>query len=297
MITFTQLGNYGRLGNQLFQYAALKSLGLHNNYEVKIPNPKNKSWHGQQCLLDNFNIDCGYLTTQDIDTIQYQYREIENKEHFMFDEFFFNIPNNTDILGFFQNTKYFEKFKEQIITELTPKQQFRDLAKIQISNLHDKYRGYEIVSLHIRRGDNTDGTNSGDPVSSIFGNDKRLEKNSVYGNYLQKSKNVFSNKKVKFLIFTGGSRVDTNNISDFQWCKENFVGDEYIFIEPQNVIEDFTLMSLCQHNINCHSTSFGWWASYINPNKNKIVVCPKSYSIPDDFRSEHGFYPNEWLQL
>ena len=28
MITFLQLGKHGRLGNQLFQYAALKSLGL-----------------------------------------------------------------------------------------------------------------------------------------------------------------------------------------------------------------------------------------------------------------------------
>ena len=32
MITFLQLGKYGRLGNQLFQYAALKSLGLKKNY-------------------------------------------------------------------------------------------------------------------------------------------------------------------------------------------------------------------------------------------------------------------------
>ena len=34
MITFAQLGKYGRLGNQLFQYAALKSLGIKNGYEV-----------------------------------------------------------------------------------------------------------------------------------------------------------------------------------------------------------------------------------------------------------------------
>jgi len=48
MITFLELGSFGRLGNQLFQYAALKSLGLENGYEAKIPNPSLKEWHGQK---------------------------------------------------------------------------------------------------------------------------------------------------------------------------------------------------------------------------------------------------------
>ena len=37
MITFYTLGEMGRLGNQLFQYAALKGLGLKNGFQVKIP--------------------------------------------------------------------------------------------------------------------------------------------------------------------------------------------------------------------------------------------------------------------
>lgn len=297
MITFSQLGNYGRLGNQLFQYAALKSLGLYTGYEVKIPNPKIKNWHGQQCVLDNFNIDCSYLTDSDYQNIKYIYKERESELHFMFDENFFTIPDNTDICGFFQNTKYFYNFKDQIIKELTPKQEFVETAKRQIFDIRKIYGGYEIVSLHIRRGDNTDGTNANDPISTLYGRGKELENDSVYGMYLNKSKNIFSSKKVKFLIFTGGSRTDNNNLSDFDWCKQNFVGDEYIFLQPQDVVQDFTLMSLCDHNINCHGTSFGWWAAFINLNKQKIVVCPKSYSLPDDNRSEHGFYPQEWIKL
>ena len=37
MITFSQLGKYGAIGNQLFQYATLYSIGKLNGYEVKIP--------------------------------------------------------------------------------------------------------------------------------------------------------------------------------------------------------------------------------------------------------------------
>ena len=73
MITFMDLGSYGRLGNQLFQYAALKSLGLKNNYEVKIPDPTSKTWHGQDCLLDQLNIDCDYVTEADLSKLKYLY--------------------------------------------------------------------------------------------------------------------------------------------------------------------------------------------------------------------------------
>ena len=34
MITFSNLGKYGRLGNQLFQYAALKGLSIKKGYEI-----------------------------------------------------------------------------------------------------------------------------------------------------------------------------------------------------------------------------------------------------------------------
>ena len=56
MITFSKLGELGRLGNQLFQYAALRGLSLKNNYEIFLPNLKIAEWHGQKCLLEEFNM-------------------------------------------------------------------------------------------------------------------------------------------------------------------------------------------------------------------------------------------------
>ena len=56
MITFLELGRYGRLGNQLFQYAMLKSVSLARGYEIKVPNLDEQEWHGQKCLLNMFNI-------------------------------------------------------------------------------------------------------------------------------------------------------------------------------------------------------------------------------------------------
>lgn len=296
MITFSNLGTKGRLGNQLFQYAALKSLGIHNDYEVKIPDPKNKNWHGQECLLGDFNLQCSYLDNNDLSKIKYRYEERNDEFHYIFDNNFFSLPDNIDIDGFFQNTKYFEKYRNQIIKELTPNDIHIDKSNEIIKKIKENNNGYEIVSLHVRRGDNTDGTNKASPVSEMFGTNNNFDNNSVYGKYLNKAKKIFINKKVKFLIFSGGSRNCNNNLSDIDWCKKNLSSEEYVYLEDTyDTITDFSLISLCDHNINCHSTTFGWWASYINQNVEKIVISPKSYSIPDDGRYLSGFYPKNWI--
>mgnify|MGYP000512681671 CR=1 FL=1 len=81
MVTFHKLGELGRLGNQLFQYAALKGLASKNGYTAKIPNPQTMNWHGQTCLLDRFNIECDYLTQDDVNTLQNLYEEPNWKKY------------------------------------------------------------------------------------------------------------------------------------------------------------------------------------------------------------------------
>ena len=81
MITFSRLGEFGRLGNQLFQYAMLYVLGKEKEYEIKIPDFQNKYHHGQKCLLDNFNITAEKLTVTDV--IEYMYIE-QSSDYFKY---------------------------------------------------------------------------------------------------------------------------------------------------------------------------------------------------------------------
>ena len=55
MVTFKKLGQLGRFGNQLFQYAALRGLATKNNFKLLIPSNK-KEFHGQEYLLKNLSI-------------------------------------------------------------------------------------------------------------------------------------------------------------------------------------------------------------------------------------------------
>jgi len=291
MITFYELGQLGRLGNQLFQYAALKSLGLERGYEVKIPDPKTRIWHGQQCLLSNFNIESDYFTDKDIQTLSYSYSE---PSHEYYDHNFFTLPDNINISGFFQSTLYFEKHKKQIIKELTPKEEFLDAAKMNLSKIKEKFSGYEIVSLHMRRGDNTDNTDPNQVAANTSYGGNKLTEDSFYYKYFKKATSKFKNKKVKFLIFTGGKRFTDDNSEDIKWCKENFSTNDFLFSEGNSSMEDFCLLTSCDHHILSHISSFGWWASYIDKKEN-ITVAPLKYDPETLYNYREGFYPKRWV--
>lgn len=283
MVTCHKLGENGRLGNQLFQYAALKGLATKNDYELKIPNPQTMSWHGQTCLLDRFNIDCGYLTQEDLNTLKNLYEEPNwNK----YDSNFFNIPDNTTIDGYFQSTFYFEHIENEIKKELTPKDEYLSKAREYVNTLRNQYN-CEIVSVHVRRGDNM--TNGQTGLIQAF------EPGGMYETYFNEAKKVFENKNVKFLVFTGGQRFNEDNRIDIEWCKGFFGEDGFIFSEGQEQIDDYCRIMSCDHNILSHASSFGWWAAYVNPNPNKIVVAPEWYHPDEPTLKREKFYPKNYI--
>ena len=112
MITFLELGKYGRLGNQLFQYAMLKSVSLETGYKIKIPNPENIEFDSQKCLLNMFNITCDFLDESDYTNLNATFLE---KDHTVFYPQVFEIPDNINFHGFFQSYQYFKKILEKIM--------------------------------------------------------------------------------------------------------------------------------------------------------------------------------------
>ena len=99
----------------------------------------------------------GYLEDGDIQKIEYMYNE---QNHDVFDEpNFWQSPNNINLHGFFQSTFYFKEFDKQIRKEFTLKDKFVNEALEFINKLKKENNNKEIVSIHLRRGDLTDGTN------------------------------------------------------------------------------------------------------------------------------------------
>lgn len=121
MITFSQLGKQGRLGNQLFQVACTVSTALSNNDSYGFyPWEYSKYFNLDFCYFDQIKFDKTYK---------------EPCFHYS------SIPYspNMDLLGFFQSEKYFLNHKELIMDLLTP-------------NLEAKEEE-GLCGIHVRRGD------------------------------------------------------------------------------------------------------------------------------------------------
>jgi len=285
MITFLELGKYGRLGNQMFQYAALRAIALENGYECKIPDPAGLRWHGQECLLDEFNIEAGILTTEDRRTITHRAREPSHHEYY---PKFHRLPDNSSIHGFFQSTYYFEKYKNQVCKELTPAPHHMAEAAEYLSPLREG--GQEVVSVHLRRGDLFEQT----AHLNFYGKSDIFDKSSIYGAYLNKALDRFKDRNTAFLVFTGGSRSG-DDTEDIEWAKRSFQGEGWHVATTNDPIKDLSLIASCDHNIVCHLSTFGWWGAYLNQNAKKITVAPRNYYFdenPEYVRP--GFLPEEW---
>tara|TARA_R100000458_G_C8266411_1_gene241444 strand:+ start:399 stop:1283 length:885 start_codon:yes stop_codon:yes gene_type:complete len=292
MITSLSLGINGRLGNQLFQYAALRALGLKNNYEVKIPQPESRAWHGQECLLNYLNIEAEYLSKDDMLKLKHRYLE---PNYMVYDAEFFDTPDFSTLDGYFQSTYYFDEFEDQIKKELTPNADLLAESKEYVDKIR-KDNHAEVVSVHLRRGDNTDGSNPSKLLCNMYGDNNKHDANSFYGRYLRDAKKIFQGKEVVFLMFSGGARGKEDNRSDLDWCRANFKDQGFIIAEPASPIQDFSRIMSCDHNIISHVSSYGWWAAYLNQSPQKTVVAPFNYH-PDrpNYSHRKGFFPKEFV--
>jgi hypothetical protein len=247
--------------------------------------------------MGNFRLECGFYDGGALG-IRNTFHEGNTDA---FDGNVFSVPDGTNFLGLFQNTKYFEGAEEIIKREFRLRQEIEDYAVKFISSIREKVgSGTEIVSLHVRRGDLTDASVNPD-LAGYCGNGKDLDKDSIFGKYLESSKLFFekSGKNVAYLVFTGGSRKGDENMSDMDWCKINISGDNIFYSENNSSIQDFAIMTMCDHNIIGHLTTFSWWAACLNSNPNKIVLSPDEWFLGSSNagRKRVDFYPKEFIQI
>jgi len=134
MISYNNLGKNGRLGNQMFQYAATKGIAKNRGFEYSIPDSLNLNVYQDHQLLEAFKLS-GTNIYSPIQTYFFQ------EQHFHFDEdIFMNCLDHTDLNGYFQSYKYFDHIREELLEDFT----FNNTPEIP---------QHEYVAVHVRRGD------------------------------------------------------------------------------------------------------------------------------------------------
>lgn len=255
MITFSRLGTYGRLGNQLFQYALVKSISLETGYELQLPNLNDRIWHGQKCLLLDLNIKYTPIT---ILPKQIYHEKTEG----IFDKDVFNVPPATDFFGYFQHPSYFSKYRNIFIEEFKVKGSITNQAKDILSQFTNP------TSVHIRLGDYLEHRQNPHNYAELV------------IDYIEKCMSKLDSD-TDYLVFTGGSRNGNHDrINDFNWCKTRLKGKNIHFMEGNSELLDFELIKNCKNNITGWDSTFSWWASYLNQNDGMIFCNTKYQWLP-----------------
>lgn len=253
----------GGLGNQFFQYATLRALGIQNRSPIGINvgsylGNKNDSINRRVCHLQDFNTEMFNVGNSEIKKTllitgnkfidDYFLLKIKfMQKNAIYDNFDLrNVKNkNACLIGTFVNPAFFSKIKKNLIEEL----RLKNTNKIK--NLLRQIKKTNSVSIHVRRGDLLKIRNG----------------YSLTEDYYKKAISMII-KRIKtphFFIFS----------DDICWCKKSFSSlPNATFLEGNSVSEDLELMKTCKHNIIANST-LSWWAAYLNENKKKIIVQPK----------------------
>ena len=151
MITFSNLGKMGRLGNQRFQLSTCIGLAEKNNDEYIFPKWEYEKYfnlHG--CFSNDIKITKSYKEPY------YHYKEIKESSN----------DNILDLVGYWQSYRYFENCQGLIQGIFTPKIGF----PIK----------YDFTSVHVRRGDYTNLTKEYEQLNLEYYNKAMKEVNSKY---------------------------------------------------------------------------------------------------------------------
>lgn len=279
----------GGIGNQMFQYAAAKSLALHKKTILKLDvTPASHKSMPQELKARPFDLHyfdlpdpiaasleiASFLTTKQLGKIiektkANHKRKIYREPFFHYDENFFKANGDVFLKGLWQSEKYFKPFEKEIRNIFT----FKEVSHLASQNLKNETS----VSVHIRRGDY---------LTKISQEILGTLPISYYQQAIEVIKSKISNST--FYFFS----------DDIDWAKSNFQIPNAIFVSnslTKNHFEDLYLMTQCQHNIIANS-SFSWWGAWLNDNPNKIVIAPERWFNKGP-KDTQDLIPEGWIKI
>ena len=265
----------GGLGNMMFQIAALKSLAKDNESDVVFSNLINHFDFLNKEVSHNPKVNYAQEYINIFKNISFN-NEVSTGAsvniEFPFDFVKLKFKDKTRYSGFFQSENYFIHNRNYILNLFEP----NDVIKKYIIDKYSNVLNHKTCSIHVRRGDYLKSQET-HPVQSL--------------QYFESA--IFTIKEIdKYLVFS----------DDIKWCKENFIGDKFLFIEEDRDYIELFLMSQCNHNIIANS-SFSWWGAWLNKNENKIVVAPSKWFgenseyIKQEGINDKDILPKSWIKI
>lgn len=265
-ITFAHIGNYGRLGNQIFQVAA--TIGISHDYGV--------SWRFPERIT---NTPVGELFELrgdlDDDLALTLSRHSEGTEIFHRVKVHTKHGQPVSLHGYFQWPQYFEKSHDLIRSVLRVNPKLVAIVQRRFPELVTQ----KSVAIHVRRGDYVELQH----IYNVLGIEYYL-------------------KALDYVDFDHVYIVSDDN----SWCETELsprIRSSHTISDFHDELLDFTLLYLSDSLI-ISSSSFSWWAAFLKeahfPSENRTIVAPKNrYNSQGDhsYLNLKSYYPTSWKLL
>lgn len=272
----------GGFGNQLFSYAFGYSQAQRNHCALWIDTSLQDNGLTRAYELGNLNIQfekhISYHIGKDIVSriianklcrkfaIGFTTKHVKERKAYVFDSSLLTekVERNVYYTGNWQNYRYFSEYRDELAEIFQPKCNF----SFGYTCYADKVKGFNSVSLHIRRGDYVQ-------IGC-----------TVNEEYYQVAVQKILEKKptAKFFVFT-----DDADYSEKLMKTMNIDFEIVAYEKKKPTLEDFYLMSQCNAHIIANS-SYSWWAAYLGK-KDAMVVAPVMGVWTKDL------YPSEWITV
>lgn len=279
----------GRLGNQMFQYAAGRALSYRLRTKLGLDTyfvEKNKL----PFQLHKFNIKCEQIPQKMLPPrkdsnwlnrglwrLGLKKPKVFHQNGLGYNPNINKVVDDTYLIGYWQSEKFFIDCKKVI------KSDFEIISPPTNQNLETYQEILESplsISLHIRRGDYLKGKNP-----SVHGGCSLIYYEKAVSRIVEQ---VFHSTPNLF-VFS----------DDPEWVSENINLPFPIRIichnPPENAIEDLRLMSVCKHHVIANS-SFSWWGAWLGRYENKIIVAPSRWFACSKLNNP-DIYCNNWIKI
>ncbi len=281
----------GGLGNQLFQYAAARSLADRLNCELALDLRGLVETGDRPFQLNLYRIRATIATALDLDGLPHwrstRSTRIQSRlsqvfpdvisfpvfwpASFAFDVRFDEISRPAYLVGYWQTEKYFAWNRERILQDITL------LAPLAASNATlNLIQACNSVALHIRRGDYVTNTSA----AEYHG----LCDLAYYRSAIEQLKKNVADMQV--FVFS----------DDLDWARDNLQLDVPTHFVSGNSADkgylDLELISQCQHHIVANS-SFSWWGAWRAQSPSQHVYAPKHW-FRDGRTNTADVIPSQW---
>ena len=263
-ISFQGLGNEGRLGNQMFQYAFVRGVAANRGFDWVIPGP-------DADRLDNYGLFEAFELYGCLPRNQGEpfFHKQEVYRDMAFNEKIYNeCEDNTNFSGNFQTEYYFESIAADIRYDFTFKKEYLEPCTEFIEENGGQDNN---IFLHVRRGNpNVTGRRGEKWSYQMVQEYHPICKKEYYIEALSK----FPEDKNVIVV------SDT-----IDWCKKQdwLQGDRFLFSDASYEefgdgasvpYIDLCLMTLCGGGIIANS-SLSWWGAWLA--KSEKIIAPKNW--------------------